>query len=58
MQGQSFTNDTQKQVEELKINLHSNIQPRKTYEFKSLLSNFEEHQINVHKCSMYSYERL
>ena len=58
MQGQSFKNDTQKQVEELKINLHSNIQPRKTYEFKSLLSNFEEHQINVHKCSMYSYEKI
>lgn len=52
MNGQHIMNDTQKQVEELIINLHSNIQPRETYTFKSLLLNFNEHQINVHKCSM------
>jgi len=58
MKGQSIMNDTQKKVEEFIINLHSNIQPRKTYIFKSLLSNFEEYQINVHKCSMNLYENI
>ena len=58
MNGQHIMNDTQKQVEELIINLHSNIQPRETYTFKSLLSNFNEHQINVHKCSMNLYKDI
>ncbi len=58
MQSQTFMNDTRKQVEELKINLHSNIQPRKTYDFKILLFNFMEHQINVHKCSMPLIEKI
>ena len=58
MNGQLFMNDTQKQVEEFIIDLHSNIQPRKEYTFNSLLTNFNMHQINVHKCSMSLYKNI
>jgi len=58
MNEQPIMNDTQKQVEEFIINLHSNIQPRKKYIFNSLLSNFNMHQIQVHKCSMSLYKHI
>ena len=58
MNEQPIMNDTQKQVEEFIINLHSNIQPRKEYTFNSLLSNFGMHQIQVHKCSMSLYKHI
>ena len=39
-------------IEEFKINLHSNIQPRKEYSFKPLIYNFINNNINLYRCSM------
>ena len=54
MNDRSYLNDRLKieNAEELKINLHSNIQPRKEYHFKPLILNFNERIINLYRCSM------
>ena len=48
----------EKKVEELKIELHSNVLPRTTYHFNTLEQSFKNNNINLVKCSMNLDKRI